>query len=123
MRNSRKGETPSYRKPTKDVTTTQIKSLESSHTQRLASLYTEKKFFLSLKLAKKIPKNKRSKKRLDGLYDLLAPGSSVFRSNEHTLIIKEAGKRKVTIRKFDLAKIGAKTKRQADLKDYTDRRP
>ena len=48
---------------------------------------------LEVKLAKKRPRTKRSKKILDGLYDVLAPGSSVIKTNEHTSVIKEPGKR------------------------------
>ena len=36
---------------------------------------------LTLKLAKKKSKSKRSKKSLDGLYEVLAPGSSVIKSD------------------------------------------
>ena len=59
---------------------------------------------LILKKAKKRPKNKRSKKSLDGLYEVLAPGSSVIKSDAYTSMIKEPGKREVTIRNSDLAK-------------------
>ena len=61
---------------------------------------------LTLKLWKKKPKNKRSKKSLDGLYKLLAPGSSVIKSDAYTSIIKDTGKREVRIRNYDLAKFG-----------------
>ena len=43
---------------------------------------------LEVKLAKKRPRTKRSKKNLDGLYDVLAPGSSVIKTNEHTSVLK-----------------------------------
>ena len=52
---------------------------------------------LSFKLAKKIPKNKRSKKSLDVLYEVLAPGPLFIKRDEHTSIIKEPGNREVTI--------------------------
>ena len=77
---------------------------------------------LTLKLAKKKPKNKRSKKSLDGLYEILAPGSSVRKSDDYSSIIKEPGKR-VVKRNSDLAKFGTKAERQKDLKNYADRRP
>ena len=63
---------------------------------------------LSVKLAKKKPRTKRSKKSLDGLYEVLAPGSSVVKTDSYTSIIKEPGKREVTIRNSDLAKFGTK---------------
>ena len=78
---------------------------------------------LTLKLAKKKPKSKRSKKSLDGLYEVLAPGSSVIKSNEHNSIIKEPRRREVTIRSSDLAKFGTETERQTDLRCYAERRP
>ena len=77
---------------------------------------------LELKLAKK-PQIKRSKKSLDGLYDVLAPGSSVFKTTENTSVIKEPGKREVTIRNSDLAKFGTKAERETDLQIYANRRP
>ena len=57
------------------------------------------KVSLSLKLAQKISKNKKSKESLNGLYESLAPGSSVIKTDSHTSINNEPGKRKVTIRK------------------------
>ena len=78
---------------------------------------------LTLKLAKKKPKNKRFKKNLDGLYEVLVPGSSVIKSDSYTSLIKEPGKREVTIRNSDLAKFGTKAERQTDQKNYADRRP
>ena len=78
---------------------------------------------LTVKIAKKKPKSKRSKKSLDGLYEVLAPGSSVIKADAYTSIIKEPGKREVTIRNFDLAKFGTKAERQTDLQNNANRRP
>ena len=83
----------------------------------------QKRSFLSLKLVKKIPKNERSKKSLDRLYEVLAPGSSIIKSDKHSSIIKEPAERQITIRNIDLAKFGTKDEGQTDLKDYADRRP
>ena len=47
---------------------------------------------LSVKLAMKKPKTKKSKKSPDGLYEALAPGSSVVKTDAYTSIIKEPGK-------------------------------
>ena len=71
---------------------------------------------LAVKLAKKKPKTKRSKKSLDGLYEVLAPGCSVVKTDIYTSVIKEPGKRDVTIRNSDLAKFGTKAERQNELK-------
>ena len=77
---------------------------------------------LSVKLAKKKPRTKRSKKSLDGLYEVLAAGSSVVKTESYTSVIKEPGKREVTIRNSDLAKFGTKAERQTDLQIYANRR-
>ena len=71
---------------------------------------------LSVKLTKKKPKTKRSKKRLDGLYEVLAPGCSVVKTDAYTSIIKEPRKREVTIRNPDLAKFGTKVERKHNFK-------
>ena len=78
---------------------------------------------LEVKLAKKRPRTKRSKKSLDGLYDVLAPGSSVVKTDTFTSVIKEPGKRDVTIRNSDLAKLGTKAEHQTELQFYANRRP
>ena len=66
---------------------------------------------------------KTIQEELDGLYEVLAPGSSVIKSNGHTPIVKETGKSQATIRNSDLAKFGPKSERQLDLKPYVERRP
>ena len=78
---------------------------------------------LTVKLAKKKPKSKRSKKSLDNLYEVLAPGSSLIKTDAYTSIIKGPGKREVTIRNFDLAKLGTKAEIHSDLQTYANRRP
>ena len=78
---------------------------------------------LEVKLAKKGPRTKRSKRSLDGLYDVLAPGSSVVKTDTFTSVIKEPRKGDVTIRNSDLAKFGTKAKRQTELQVYANRRP
>ena len=78
---------------------------------------------LDVKLAKKRPRTKRSKKSLDGLYDVLAPASSVIKANTFTSVIKEPGKRDVTIRNSNLAKFGTKAERGTELQVYANRRP
>ena len=78
---------------------------------------------LTVKLAKKKPKNKRSKKSLYGLYEVLAPGCSVIKTDIFTSVIKEPGKREVTIRNSDMAKFGTKAERHTELQIYASRRP
>ena len=53
----------------------------------------------------------------------MAPGFSVVKTDSYTSVIKEPGKREVTIRNSDLAKFGNKTERQTDLQIYANRRP
>ena len=78
---------------------------------------------LAVKLAKKKPKTKRSKKSLDGCYEVLAPVSSVVKTNTYTSVIEEPGKRNVIIRNSDLAKFGTKAERQTEHQMYANRRP
>ena len=78
---------------------------------------------LEIKLAKKRPRTKRSNKSLAGLYEVLAPGSSVVKTDTFTSVIKEPGKRDVTIRNSDLAKFGTKAERQTELQLCANRRP
>ena len=78
---------------------------------------------LSVKLAKKKPRTKRSKKSLDGLYEVLAPSSSVVMTDAYTSVIKKPSKREVTIRNSDLAKFGTKAERQTELQIYANRGP
>ena len=69
------------------------------------------------------PKSKRYKKSLDGLYEVLAPGSSVIKSNDHTSKFKEPSKKELTITNSDIAKFGTKAERQTDLNGNAERRP
>ena len=78
---------------------------------------------LSVKLAKKKPRTKRSKKSLDGLYEVLAPSSSVVKTDAYTSVIKIPSKREVTVRNSDLAKFGTKAERQTELQIYANRGP
>ena len=54
---------------------------------------------------------------------MLAPGSSVLKTDKFTSVIKEPGKGDVTIRNSDLAKFGTKAERQTELQLYVNRRP
>ena len=77
---------------------------------------------VELKLAKAIHSKRRSKKNLDGLYEVLAPGSEILKVRPNTSIIKEPGEPIVTVRNSDIAKIGFLQERQTPLKVYADRR-
>ena len=77
---------------------------------------------VELNLARKIHGKKRSKKNLEGLYEILAPGSHILKVSPTTSTIKEPGKPIVTVRNSDIAKFGTQLERQTPLKAYADRR-
>ena len=62
------------------------------------------------------------KKNLEGLHEVLAPGSHILKASPTTSTIKQPGKPVVTVRNSDIAKFGTQLERQTPLKAYTDRR-
>ena len=76
---------------------------------------------LDLKLAPKV--TKRSKRDLRGLWETLAPGSTVVRTSDTTTVIKEPGVPEVCVRNSDIAKFGTRAERNTDLWEYAKRRP
>ena len=76
---------------------------------------------VELNLAWKIHEKRRSKKKLEGLYEVLAPGSHILKVNPTTSTTKESGKLVVTVRNSDIAKFGTQLERQTPLKAYADR--
>ena len=54
---------------------------------------------VQLNLARKIHGKRRSKKNLEGLYEVLAPGSHILKVSPTTSAIKEPGKPVVTVKK------------------------
>ena len=77
--------------------------------------------YLDLKLARKL--TKRSKRNFCGLWETLAPGSTVVRTSDTTSVIKETGVPEVCVRNSDIAKFGARAERNTDLWEYAKRRP
>ena len=67
--------------------------------------------------------SKRSKKDLRGLWETLAPSSTVVRTSPTTTIIKEPGVPEVRVSNSDIAKFGTRTERNTDLWQYAQRRP
>ena len=67
-------------------------------------------------IAGKIIGKRRSKKNLEGLYEVLASGSHILKVSPTTSTIKEPGKPVVT------AKFGMQLERQTPLKEYADLR-
>ena len=76
---------------------------------------------LDLKLARKV--TKRSKRDLRGLWETLAPGSTVVRTSDTTTVIKESGVPEVCVRNSDIANFGTRAERNTDLWEYAKRRP
>ena len=77
---------------------------------------------VELNLARKIHGKRRSKKNLEGLYEVLAPGSHILKVSPTTSTIKEPGKPVVTVTNSDIAKFGTQLEQQTPLKPYADRR-
>ena len=65
---------------------------------------------------------KRSKWDLRGLWETLAPGSTVVRTSDITSVIKETGVPEACVRNSDIAKFGARAERNTDLWEYAKRR-
>ena len=78
---------------------------------------------VQVKLARKLHESQRQKKNLDGLYEVLAPGSTVCKVSPTTSVIKEPHKQEVRVRNSDIAKFVTRTERDTDLAQYIERRP
>ena len=78
---------------------------------------------VQVKLARKLHENQRQKKNLDGLYEVLAPGSILCKVSPATSVIKEPHKQEVRVRNSDIAKFGTRAERDTDLAQYIERRP
>ena len=76
-----------------------------------------------MKLARKLHENQRQKKNLDGLYEVLAPGSTVCKVSPTTSVIEEPNRKEVRVRNSDIAKFGTRAERDTDLTQYIERRP
>ena len=76
---------------------------------------------LDLKLARKV--TQRSKRDHRGLWETLAPGSTVVRTSDTTTVIKEPGVPEVCVGNSDIAKFGTRAERNTDLWEYAKRRP
>ena len=59
---------------------------------------------------------------MEGLYEVLTPGSNILKVSPTTSPIKEPGKAIVTVRNSDIAKFGTVQERQTQLKVYADKR-
>ena len=77
---------------------------------------------VQLNIARNRHPNKRSKKNLDVLYGVIAPGSVVRKMDQHTSVICEPGNLDVTVRNGDIAKFGTTDERKTKLSEYINRR-
>ena len=78
---------------------------------------------VQVKIARKIHESQRQKKNLDGLYEVLAPGSTVWKISPTTSVIKEPDRQEMRVRNSDIAKFGTKNERDMELGQDIERRP
>ena len=81
-----------------------------------------KEHAVQINIARKKHAHKRWKKNLDGLYEALAPGSVVQKTDQYTSVIREPGKLEVTVRNSDIAKFGTHDERKTKLMNYVNHR-
>ena len=113
-------------KATKDATTrerlatdNESRFLRTTQAHRTLPL---KDHAVQLNIARKKHLHKRSKKNLDGLYEVLAPGSVVQKTDQYASVIREPGKMEVTVRNSDIAKFGTREERKTKLTENVNRR-
>ena len=92
------------------------------HTTKAHRPIPLKEHTVPLNIARKKHPQRRSKKNLDGLYEVLAPRSVMQKTDQYTSVIREPGKLEVTVRNSDIAKIGTRDERKTQLMDYVNRR-
>ena len=68
-----------------------------------------------VKIALKIHAIQLQKKKLDGLYEILSPGSTVGKISPTTSVIKEPNRQKVRVRNSDIMKFGTENERDTEL--------
>ena len=76
---------------------------------------------LEIKLARKV--SERSKRDIRGLWETLAPSSTVVRTSDTTTVIKEPGVPEVRVRNSHIAKFGTRAERNTDLWQYAQQLP
>ena len=75
---------------------------------------------LELKLFRKV--SERLRKDLRGIWETLAPGSTVVRTSPTITVVKEPGVPEVRVKNSDIAKIGTRAEPNTDLWQYAQRR-
>ena len=77
---------------------------------------------VQLKLDRNVHGKRRSKKNLEGFYEVLTPGSNKVKVSPTTSTPKEPGKQIVTVCNSDIAKFRTAQERHTPLKVYADKR-
>ena len=83
---------------------------------------------VQFKIARKIHANRREKRNVDGLYELLEPGSTVNKVDHTTSKIKEPSAPEITlecsrVKKSDIAKFGTNQEGSFELAQYSVGQP
>ena len=78
------------------------------HTTKAHRPIPLKEHRVQLNIARKKHPDRRSKNNLDGLYEVLAPGSVVQKTDQYTSVIREPGKLEVTVRNSVITKFGTR---------------
>ena len=81
-----------------------------------------KEHAVQINIARKKNPLRRSKKNLDRLNEVLAPGSIVQKTDQYTSEIREPGKLEVTVRNSGIEKFGTCDDQKTKLMDYVNRR-
>ena len=113
-------------KATRDVTTRERLAADNEsrflRTTKAHRAIPLKEHAVQINIARKKHPHKRSKKNLDGLYEILAPGSVVQKADQYTSELRKTGKVEVTVRNSDIAKFGTRDERKTKLMEYVNRR-
>ena len=78
---------------------------------------------VQVKIARKIHASQRQKSYLDGLCEVVSPGSTVGKISPTTSIIKKPNRPEVRVRIYDIAKFGTRNERYTELGQYFERCP
>ena len=81
-----------------------------------------KEHAVQIKTAWKKHPHRSSKKNLDGLFEELAPGPVVQKTDQSASVIREPWKLEVTVQNSDIAKFGTRDERKTKLMNYVNRR-
>ena len=113
-------------KATRDATTCERLAADNEsqflHTTKAHRAIPVKKHAVQINIDRKKHPHKRSKKNLDGLYEVLAPGSVVHKTDQFTSVLREPGKVEVTVRNSDFPKFGIRSEGKTKLMEHVNSR-